>query len=1155
MGQPVSSELITDSDLEDELIREGWSLHDRLDAARSIDDDCSISDDEILLPWQRVVAPDTIGNFQKRLIWDGLTSTQAAWALNPPPERIPPNPDWLPLLRSLRQAGRAAAGQPAPAGPLEMRGSMLPFVHSWRPVAAWALSELQLRCRRLAPRLSLSETAWLDLAEALLERLCSTAEHALWELFRSLRTPGQILLAHLGEAGDGQGPPVHEAYDQLIDELLRQGYAPLLQQAPVLGRLLALVVQLWLDSSASMLERIAATRDELRLHFAIDPGTVLDGISLGLSDPHRGGLSVAILHFQRAEAGQKLVYKPKDMRVDSAYQNLLTRLNEASCLSPLRCLKILDKQGFGFMEWVEHRLCTDDIELESFYNNAGRLTAILYLLGCTDCHHENLIACHEHLLLIDTETLLEAEPIDVLPDSEESASQIQQSLQGSVLRTGLLPHWVSIGARRRQMVDMSALGIQPPPAERHVQGWLGLNSDGMMAGRSLQPAELPTSLPVGLGQRPRLNDFTDALCAGFEQQLHEAMRLRPLLLETLETFAGLPRRLVPRATRLYSALQRQMLEPAALRSAVSHGLRLEQLSRSYVLAHKKPKNWAMFAAERLQMARLDIPFFEHRIDGEELPLPDGLPTIEGYLQRSGLDSARRRIRELDLADIRFQIQLMRGAITARSLTSPAGRPARDSGSTDAPSSPDGGTGSLPPGSSREEALRLAQAIWDSSICDRRGRPDWLGMDLGTDGESFRFGLVGISLYAGKCGIAMAFARLSLSLAALGRMEEASLWRHRAWACLVMVAEQAERGDDRLFRLVRDLPYGLNGSGGLLLSLHLLGQAGFDAAAPLAEQLLKQIREERLAVDEGLDLIAGVTGLIGPLLLLGSPRSLELAMICGERLLTTQLDNGGWPTRQVPLTGFSHGAAGMAAALGRLAQRTGDRRFADAAERALDYERGVFVPAQGNWPDFRRTTEPEKFMCTWCHGAPGILLSRLILQDAGWNSATLQQERALAEAATIQELQRGSSLSSPIAHLCCGMLGLSSVLRLSGGDSGHAPLETARRSDAQLVRSARRHGHYNLFALDTGSINLPGLFTGLAGVALTLEEGESGVRWLPALLSAGLLKERQGPGPAHQEQESAGRGAGGTAKAESHGSPAPTAAEPGADRPAPGPDAA
>jgi hypothetical protein len=41
-------------------------------------------------------------------------------------------------------------------------------------------------------------------------------------------------------------------------------------------------------------------------------------------------------------------------------------------------------------------------------------------------------------------------------------------------------------------------------------------------------------------------------------------------------------------------------------------------------------------------------------------------------------------------------------------------------------------------------------------------------------------------------------------------------------------------------------------------------------------------------------------------------------------------------------------------------------------------------------------------------------------------------------------------------------------------------------------------------VENGSLNLPGLLTGKAGVALALLEAADGMRWLPAVLSAGLI---------------------------------------------------
>lgn len=403
-----------------------------------------------------------------------------------------------------------------------------------------------------------------------------------------------------------------------------------------------------------------------------------------------------------------------------------------------------------------------------------------------------------------------------------------------------------------------------------------------------------------------------------------------------------------------------------------------------------------------------------------------------------------------------------------------------------------------------EAQKLAEQLWAAAISDRKGRPEWLGMDLGADGESFHFGLIGPSLYSGSSGIAIALARVAIGQPLATRTEGIQ----RAWGCLEGLAELAERNsNDQLFRLVRDLPYGLSGNGGILLALTLLQQGGISKAGNLAYQLIDQLRPERLLADEGVDMIGGVAGLIGPLLCSDHPRAKGLAFVCGERLLALQLEAGGWSmiNSRPALTGFSHGAAGMAAALARLAQACGEPRFTQAAQRAVAYERSVYVAEQRNWPDFRTINEPTEFMLSWCHGAPGILLSRLVLQAAGLADDHTAAELAASRASTTTKLEHiAAQGSTAAAHLCCGVFGLTSLLRLDAACSGLPLAPQVPEAERMLVHAAQESGDYGFFSVDSGSVNLPGLFTGKAGVALALQEAADGLRWLGPVLSAGLL---------------------------------------------------
>ena len=258
------------------------------------------------------------------------------------------------------------------------------------------------------------------------------------------------------------------------------------------------------------------------------------------------------------------------------------------------------------------------------------------------------------------------------------------------------------------------------------------------------------------------------------------------------------------------------------------------------------------------------------------------------------------------------------------------------------------------------------------------------------------------------------------------------------------------------------------------------------------------------------MIGGVCGLIGPLLLAGTPKAQELAIICGDRLLSLQLASGGWPaglpsSGKPPLTGFSHGAAGMAAALARLSQVSGEARFAKGARQAVGYERSVFDGERGNWPDFRSSSESPEFRLSWCHGAPGILLSRWILSAAALADEQTAAEQQSARASTLTNLaQLSSRVGEAPAHLCCGVLGITSLLRVDAQANGQELAAPVASAESAVIHQARASGGYTYFSVENGSLNLPGLYTGKAGVALALLEAVDGQRWLPVVLSAGLL---------------------------------------------------
>lgn len=141
-------------------------------------------------------------------------------------------------------------------------------------------------------------------------------------------------------------------------------------------------------------------------------------------------------------------------------------------------------------------------------------------------------------------------------------------------------------------------------------------------------------------------------------------------------------------------------------------------------------------------------------------------------------------------------------------------------------------------------------------------------------------------------------------------------------------------------------------------------------------------------DKNIDVISGSAGAIPALLTIAKKYQqgdfLELAIAHGRHLIKLA-EHGeigcSWQTLGISghanLTGYSHGTAGIATAFLELYEVTKDAEFLEVAISAFRYENNWFQKDELNWSDLRQDFYGNaKCSIAWCHGAPGIGLSRL-----------------------------------------------------------------------------------------------------------------------------------------------------------------------------------
>jgi lantibiotic modifying enzyme len=286
-----------------------------------------------------------------------------------------------------------------------------------------------------------------------------------------------------------------------------------------------------------------------------------------------------------------------------------------------------------------------------------------------------------------------------------------------------------------------------------------------------------------------------------------------------------------------------------------------------------------------------------------------------------------------------------------------------------------------------------------------------------------------------------------------------------------------------------------GSAGVALAAARIGRLLPEPAlVDAARELVPDITGPT-AADEELDLLNGTSGTIVALLaladLLDDRGLVDVAVRLGDELVAAGREDAGglsWKSPGVPtapsLTGLSHGAAGIAMALVELAAATGEQRFAAAARAGFDYERSTFDPAVGNWPDLRelfpdRPTGEPGHAAFWCHGGPGIALSRLTalerLGGARW--------RAEAEAGlevSLQSVERALRHGGGNFSLCHGAAGNAEIVTDGARVLGGAWAGSASAAVAVASAGVALHGAEGPWPGGAGSREAVGLMLGIAG---------------------------------------------------------------------------
>ncbi len=1013
--------------------------------------DAAFDDVEPLVArWRAAVAGTDDARWARRLAWDGYDESRIRRSLA---TRIVHDamPDWASLLRDISHVAHDAAADDLPTAHHAQLGRrafgdlLMPFV----VVARRRVAAVRQRAHAL-----MTTEANASLDEGLMALLSGLAVRTLFQEFQKDRGaegggPRSVLRSALGNGSRRQ-------YDAFIRRHHADGFETLFNDYPVLARLLATRTLFWVANTMALLERLIGDHDAIRSIFANggDPGAVMR-VETNLSDCHRGAATVAVMHFT---SGLAVVYKPRSLCVDRCFYQLLEFLNARHGGLPLRGLAMVEREEYGWVEFAVTAPCDTIDEVERYFERGGMLLALSYVLGASDLHSANVLACGEHPTLIDLEVVFNP-LVDTGIPIERSG---RRHAHDTVLSTALIPSRSSSGA-----VDFLDGGLLDRTAKQvYRRETLRFpNTDMMSWGHFEFVGGGRDNVPTLNGEPASTRKHLGALRRGFERMYDTMAAHRDELLAAngpLRAFEEATVRVVHRPTSIYDHLSCRTLHPRYMRRGVERSIEFERLNVDTLVQKTRPELWRLLGAEQRELEQGDIPvFYTH--PGTRTLWSGGGAFADDTLMESGFEGVAARLRALGPDDRAQQLDLIRVSFAGADdyVTRLAERDAPPRDDTD------------------DEAIAEGTRIGEALLRLRRegNEGSWIGL-VGKESKTTRLQPLDAGLFDGVAGIA-------LFLGALASVTQRADFRDAAEGSLrpIRRAVRDARGSRTLVeRIGMGGGYGMGGLVYVFTRLaRFLDDPSYliDACAAAAA-----ISEDQIARDTRLDVMFGSGGALLSLLALydatGDDVVRRQAMRCGAHLLEHQLDApnihaGHWITGYgPPETGFAHGTAGVVLALSRLMQIEridGGEQGMALGLRALD---ASFDASLDNWHDVVAHTPADARTMpwsSWCRGAAGIGMAHLAMRDEGQLASDAQ-----IDAACRNVIARDFPSKD---HLCCGTSGRIDFLVSAGRRLGRADLHAAAREKSMRVRRERvARGSYS-----TGYVTelSPGLFQGIAGV--------------------------------------------------------------------------
>ena len=756
----------------------------------------------------------------------------------------------------------------------------------------------------------------------------------------------------------------------------------------------------------------------------------IDEISLFEGDLHAGNCVSSVLFLN----GTKLYYKPRGAANEKFIMSIISALDKMGLSIQIGIPAFIDRENYSWHFQVKPCDMKNSDSINEYYYNLGKIQALLYLLGAQDIIPDNLIVIGNCPYIIDCESVVSKK------FKHLDSTKISAYLQSSVLETGILPDWMFNGANDRSQI--SSVLFEFDDSNFHL------------------PKKEGKSYPITAETLQDLEKgFTDAC------NFMRAHKLDLLSYIYSYDFNFMRSRVLLHPTVIYSYILTEMVTPPYLHGSKNIEELIEPIIRkeSYGLL-----SIPLIHSVASQIEKGDIPYYFMYLNKNSLyTLPNDI-VVDDWIpvESKGatiiaekLSALSSKVQEEQLCmideSVNFFLDVIGVSDTNKKRILPVGKDSID-------------RNVLWQAIERiEKEIRKRMIQIDNEIgfvCRTRNVYD----------GKFQVCLMNDSLYDGLLGVCLFY----LTLFTYSHEQQ-----HEKIA--LGIFRQLCENRDVAHIGVKKNEIAISPLSGIMGLLYIMETFPKLYNTSIYQSIVKEVKE-LIPITTQFDYMSGLAGVIlftTQCKLMKETDKLIILKASGERLLQLAKNINGkmyWTytdgnkivgEKELNLGGFAHGSSSMATAMFLLYKQFGEIRYLEAFKHSLLHDRSFYSDKIQGWIDGRNTSYEED--CgSWCHGATGIALSRLILASEVFSDKIMMKELNVA----IKQVEKRIGYNLSVCH---GSMGNLEILHLLSMRNDTKALKWVNSIAIEISKGQ------DVICGDDNRNSQVGLFMGFAGIGYQL----------------------------------------------------------------------